>query len=79
LVWIAKIPQGDRCIGSAGYPGILPIEKGKEVVLLGIIEGDSLFEMFSGWDKLSQEIQGRPQGMVCAYQESTVLYALGQG
>jgi len=54
LVGIAQRPQDAARIAEAGYPRVLSsIQKGKGAVLLGIIEGDALLYVRSGWGKLS--------------------------
>src|SRR5712692_3900202 len=47
-------------------------------VLLGIVEGQALFEVVLGGSQLSKPEQGGPQPSVGPHEESRVLYMLGQ-
>jgi hypothetical protein len=48
------------------------------VVLLGIIEGDALLYMRSGWGKLSEAVEGLSQSIVGHQEKDGVLYMLSQ-
>ena len=78
LVRIAKKPQGQGCIGEASHPRVMPVQEGMGAVLLGVVEGNPLLQVLSGWSKLSQIEQGHPQRIVGLQEESRVLCALGQ-
>ena len=47
-------------------------------MLLGIIEGNALLEVLSGWGKLSEVEEGLSQSIVGLQEKDGVLYTLGQ-
>jgi hypothetical protein len=80
LIWIAQKPQAPgSCVGPAYHLGVKPaIEKGQGAVLVGIIEGNHLLEVFSRTSSFSQISQGGLQRIVCFHQERRILYVLGE-
>jgi hypothetical protein len=45
------MPQSHGHIPEAGYPRVIPaIEESQGAVLPGVVEGNSLLQVLSGWD-----------------------------
>jgi hypothetical protein len=55
------------------------IENSMGAVLLGVVEGNSMFKVLLGRGKLSKNERGNPQRMVGLQEKSRVLHELGHG
>src|SRR5262249_22501213 len=77
-VWIASQPQDMGRTGQAKHPGVQSIEKGMGAMLLGVVEGDPLLCVLSGWNNLSKKEKGIRQRHMGLQEEIRVLYALSQ-
>jgi len=77
LVRIAQKPQHPGYLAQAGHPGVCsPMERGKETVLLRVIEGTALLQMDAGEGKLPLPQQRASQRPVGFQQERGLLDTL---
>jgi hypothetical protein len=61
LLGMAKIPEGQGCIGQAGCPRVLPVREDVRMMSMGVIEGNPLFRLRTGGGHLSQGEQSERQ------------------
>src|SRR5262245_12596542 len=78
LVWIAEMPEGPGDIGEAPHPKVYAIAECERMVLLAIIERESLLQVRSTWRHLSKVVECSPQRIVGHQQERRVVDSLGQ-
>jgi hypothetical protein len=77
LVQISKQAKIPGCKEPAKYPWILSIEESMGVVSHGIVESDTLLEMFSGSNEFSPEHQRLSYGEMSLQEKRRVLDTLG--
>jgi hypothetical protein len=46
---MAEKPEDQGRIGEASHPRIMPVEKSRKAVVQGIVKGNPLFYVLSGW------------------------------
>ena len=62
VLGITEPPQEQGSIREAAHPGVIAIQEGVGVVLLGMVEGDALLQVCKGGGELSQPEPRYPQG-----------------
>src|SRR5262245_35636650 len=75
---IAEEPQHHSQVHLAGSPGVLPVQQGVGLVLLGVIERQALLQMFPGSHELAKIQQGDSPDAVRPDEQPRILYTLGQ-
>src|SRR5262245_45751733 len=53
LVWIAQSPERPGQIGAAGDPGVLPVLRGMDLMLVRIVECQALFQVCTSCHEFS--------------------------